>query len=243
MKILLIGYGKMGQTIEQIALDRGHQIVGKIDKDNLTDLANFTSDQVDVAIEFTQPESAVNNLKTCFANNIPVVCGTTGWLANRVEVESACQANEGAFFYASNFSVGVNIFFHLNKYLAKMMNAQPQYEMDIEESHHIHKKDAPSGTAITIAEGMIENLDRKETWKLEEEGKELSDNELGIISYRIDEVPGTHQVNYSCEIDSIEITHTAHSRQGFAQGALLAAEWLKGKKGIFGMDDMLDFKP
>jgi len=139
MKILLVGYGKMGKTIEQIALDKGHEIAGRIDHDNLTDLANFTKEQVDVAIEFTQPDSAVANIKTCLANQIPVICGTTGWLAQREEVEAVCEANQGAFFYASNFSVGVNIFFHLNQYLAKMMNQQPQYEMDVEETHHTHK--------------------------------------------------------------------------------------------------------
>lgn len=243
MKVLLIGYGKMGQTIEKIAISKGHEVVGKIDKDNLSDLANFNSDQVDVAIEFTQPSSAVNNLKTCFTNGIPVVCGTTGWLEHLAEVEGTCKSNEGAFFYASNFSIGVNIFFHLNKYLAKMMNSQTQYEMDIEETHHIHKKDEPSGTAITIAEGVLDNIKRKEAWKLEEEGTELSEKEIGITSYRIDEVPGTHQVSYSSEIDSIEISHAAHSREGFAQGAVMAAEWLVGKKGIFGMDDMIDFRP
>lgn len=243
MKIILIGYGKMGQTIEKIALDKGHEIVAKIDKDNLAELANFDHTTADVAIEFTQPESAVSNLKTCFSNGIPVVCGTTGWLEERTAVEKACTAANGGFFYASNFSIGVNIFFHLNKYLAKMMNSQPQYEMDVEESHHIHKKDAPSGTAITIAEGILENLDRKDQWKLDEEGTELQTNELGITAHRLDEVPGTHQVSYSSEIDSIEISHTAHSRQGFAQGAVLAAEWMVGKTGIYGMDDMLDFRP
>ena len=242
MKIILIGYGKMGQTIEKIAQDKGHEIVGKIDKDNLSDLANYNANQADVAIEFTQPNSAVNNIKTCISNGIPVVCGTTGWLEKLPEIEAACAENKGAFFYASNFSVGVNIFFHLNKYLAKMMNPQSQYEMDVEETHHVHKKDAPSGTAITIAEGILENIDRKDSWKLEEEGgEEASDKEVGITSYRIDEVPGTHQVSYSCEIDSIEISHTAHSRQGFAQGAVLAAEWIVGKQGMFGMDDMLNF--
>lgn len=243
MKILLVGYGKMGQTIEKIAQDKGHEIAGRIDKNNLAELANYTSESVDIAIEFTQPDSAIQNIKTCLSNDIPVICGTTGWLEQLPEIEEACQANNGAFFYASNFSVGVNIFFHLNKYLAKMMNSQAEYEMDVEETHHVHKKDAPSGTAITIAEGILENMDRKKAWKLEGEGKdEVNEQEIGVTSYRIDEVPGTHQVSYSSEIDSIEISHTAHSRQGFAQGAVLAAEWIKGKQGIFGMDDMLNLK-
>ena len=240
MKIILIGYGKMGQTIEGIAQEKGHEIVGKIDKDNLDDLKNFTSGHADVAIEFTQPTSAVSNIKTCLSNGIPVICGTTGWLDALPEIEKHCADNNGAFFYASNFSVGVNIFFHLNKYLAKLMNPQSQYELDIEETHHVHKKDAPSGTAITIAEGILGNIDRKKSWKLEENEETANDDEVAITSYRIDEVPGTHQVSYSCEIDSIEISHTAHSRQGFAQGAVLAAEWIQGKKGVFGMDDMLD---
>lgn len=239
MRIALIGYGKMGQAIERIAKSKGHEVPVIIDKDNYDDLQTLTTDKADVVIEFTQPDSAFNNITTCIKNGIPIVSGTTGWLDKRAEVEALCKENEGAFFYASNFSVGVNIFFNINKQLAKIMNNFEEYDVEMDETHHIHKKDAPSGTAITLAEGILENVARKSTWKLKDDATTATD--LKITDYRIGEVPGTHTIYYNSEIDSIEIKHTAHSREGFAGGAVLAALWLVGKKGIFGMNDMLNF--
>ena len=235
---MLIGYGKMGKTIEQIALGRGHTVPYKIDVSNITDLAKITSKEVDAVIEFTQPESAFTNIKQCIENGIPVVSGTTGWLEKKPKIETLCKTKGGAFFYASNYSVGVNLFFHLNKYLAKIMNNHPEYSISTEEIHHTAKKDAPSGTAITLAEGILENIERKRLWINEE----VSDNDaLSIVSKRIDPYPGEHTIIYSSPIDNIEIKHTAHSREGFATGAVLAAEFIAGKKGIFGMEDMLKF--
>jgi len=239
MNITLIGYGKMGKTIEQIALKRGHDVTFKIDKDNHDVLKSLNGSKTDAAIEFTQPEQAFSNLKHCLENGIPVVCGTTGWLEKRKEIETICLHNKGAFFYASNYSVGVNIFFHLNKWLASVMRGYPEYAISMEEIHHTEKKDAPSGTAITLAEGIMEHISSKSMWINEAHGK---DNEIPILSKRIENVPGTHTTTYSSSIDSIEITHTAHSREGFALGAVLAAEWIKGKTGVFGMDDMLKIK-
>ncbi len=238
MRIMLIGYGKMGKTIEQIALKRGHTVPVIIDVNNGADLKNYTSKDVDAAIEFTQPESAFLNIKQCIENGIPIVSGTTGWLEKRPEIESLCKTKGGAFFYASNYSVGVNLFFHLNKQLAKMMNAHPEYAVETEEIHHTAKKDAPSGTGITLAEGIIENIDRKKSWVNTADAKE---NELSIVSRRIDPYPGEHTIVYRSSIDEIKITHTANSREGFATGAVLAAEFIAGKKGIFGMNDMLKF--
>lgn len=238
MKIMLIGYGKMGKTIEQIAIGRGHSVPYKIDVSNIDSLATITSKDVDAVIEFTQPESAFNNIKQCIENGIPVVSGTTGWLERKPEIEALCIAKGGAFFYASNYSVGVNLFFHLNKYLAKIMNTRTEYSIATEEIHHTAKKDAPSGTAITLAEGILENIDRKKLWINEEASAAEA---LSIISKRIDPYPGEHTIVYSSPIDNIEIKHTAHSREGFATGAVLAAEFIAGKKGIFGMDDMLKF--
>lgn len=233
MKILLIGYGKMGKIIEGIALNRGHEIAGKIDVgDNFSEF----NKQVDVAIEFTQPEAVVNNLKTCFEKGIPVACGTTGWLHHKSEIEKNCLEKKGTFFYASNYSLGVNLFFKLNQLLAKMMDRYPQYSVLIDETHHTQKKDAPSGTAITLAEGVIKNLDRKKEWKLGASDKEEA---LSINSFRVDPAPGTHTVKYQSAIDDLEITHTAHSREGFALGAVLVAEWLANKKGVLTMDDFL----
>jgi 4-hydroxy-tetrahydrodipicolinate reductase len=233
MKILLIGYGKMGKTIEQIALKRGHEIVGKIEVgDSLTQFDN----QADVAIEFTQPEAAIQNLKTCFEKGIPVVCGTTGWRQHQAEVESYCKEKNGTLLWSSNFSLGVNLFFKLNEYLAKMMNRYTQYEVFIDETHHTQKKDAPSGTAITLAEGVITNLTRKKKWV---SGANNNKESLVINSFRVDPAPGTHTIKYHSVVDDIEITHTAHSREGFALGAVMVAEWLKGKNGIFSMDDFL----
>lgn len=233
MKILLIGYGKMGKTIERIALSRGHEIAGKIDvSDNLM----LFNDAADVAIEFTQPEAAINNLKNCFEKGIPVVCGTTGWRQHAHEVEAYCKEKQGTLLWSSNFSLGVNLFFKLNEYLAKLMNRYPQYQVHIDETHHTQKKDAPSGTAITLAEGVLKNIQRKTKWV---SGESNSAESLAINSYRIDPAPGTHTIKYHSEVDDIEITHTAHSREGFALGAVLVAEWLHGKKGIFTMDDFL----
>lgn len=233
MKILLIGYGKMGKIIEGIAKNRGHEIAGIIDvDDSLKDL----SIAVDVAIEFTQPEAVVSNLKTCIDKGIPVASGTTGWLKHWQEVEDYCNQKNGAFFYASNYSLGVNLFFKLNEFLARVMNRYPQYNVSIDETHHTQKKDAPSGTAISLAEGVINNLSRKKEWKL---GKSDNTEVLPINSFRIDPAPGTHTVKYQSAIDDLEITHTAHSREGFALGAVLVAEWLAGKKGVFTMDDFL----
>lgn len=233
MKILLIGYGKMGKIIEGIVKNRGHEVVGIIDVDDR--LADFHK-PVDVAIEFTQPEAVVSNLKTCIDKGIPVVCGTTGWLMHRTEVENYCLEKKGAFFYASNYSLGVNLFFKLNEFLARLMDRYPQYAVSIDETHHTQKKDAPSGTAITLAEGVISNLNRKKEWTL---GATENTEALSINSFRIDPAPGTHTVNYQSAIDDLEITHTAHSREGFALGAVLVAEWLAGKKGVFTMDDFL----
>ncbi len=231
MKILLIGYGKMGKTIERIAQQRGHEIAGRIDVGD-----DFLQLDADVAIEFTQPESAVTNLKTCFEKGIPVVCGTTGWLQHKTEIEDHCRKKNGTLLYSSNFSLGVNLFFKLNEYLATLMDRYSQYEVSIDETHHTQKKDAPSGTAITLAEGVIKNLTRKKGWHLSPTENPAS---LAINSFRIDPAPGTHTVKYKSAVDDIEITHTAHSREGFALGAVLVAEWLAGKKGIFTMDDFL----
>ena len=236
MRILIVGYGKMGKVIEQIAISRGNEVPYKIDLSNTALFKTLTNKDVDVAIEFSQPESAYGNIKQCLENNIPVVSGTTGWLDKKPEIEKLCKETNGAFFYASNYSVGVNLFFHLNKILASIMNNYPQYEVRTEEIHHTQKRDAPSGTAITLAEGIISNVGRKQKW-VNAEAKQES--ELEIISKRIDPYPGTHTVMYNSNVDSIEIKHTAHSREGFAEGAVVAAEWLYGKKGVFGMDDML----
>lgn len=233
MKIVLIGYGKMGKTIEGIAQSRGHEIAGRIDVGD--DISLFDK-QVDVAIEFTQPEAAVKNLKACFEKGIPVVCGTTGWLQHKDEIENLCRAKNGTLLYSSNFSLGVNLFFKLNEYLSKLMDRYHQYNVSIDETHHTQKKDAPSGTAITLAQGVIKNLKRKKEWSL---GTTENPAALVINSFRIDPAPGTHVVKYVSEVDDIEITHTAHSREGFALGAVLVAEWLAGKKGIYTIDDFL----
>lgn len=238
MNIALIGYGKMGKTIEQIALSRGHRISFVSDKEGFSseDLANS-----DVAIEFTIPEAAPANILKCSASGTPVVVGTTGWYDQFNSIESQIKADSSALLTATNFSIGVNLFFELNKKLAKMMNAYPGYEVSMEEIHHTQKLDAPSGTAITLAEGLLANLDRKNDWvSLSADNKPSSDAlALQIESKRIDEVPGTHQVTYRSEIDDIEIVHTAHNRQGFALGAVMAAEWLAYKKGVYTISDML----
>jgi 4-hydroxy-tetrahydrodipicolinate reductase len=237
MNILLLGYGKMGKAIEAIAIKRGHQIVGQIDNlEQRSSFKNFSS--VNVAIEFSQPEVAVDNLTFCFDHSIPVVCGTTGWLEHKSLVDAYCLDKKGTLFQASNFSLGVNLFFQLNEYLSKMMDRYPEYTVSVDESHHTQKKDAPSGTAISLAEGILKNLHRKNTWKL---GKSSSPEVLSIESFRIDPDPGTHTVRYQSSVDDIEIRHKAYSREGFALGAVLVAEWIKDRKGILNMRDFLGF--
>lgn len=237
MNIALLGYGKMGKAIEEIALQKGHNIVLRIHDQNLEELTKQNLQQADVAIEFTNPESAMQNILLCFRSGIPVVCGTTGWLANMRMVEQKCKELNGTFLYASNFSIGVNIFFELNKKLAGLMKHQLNYNVSIEEIHHTEKKDAPSGTAITLAEGIIATLPQKTKWV-----NKVSDipEELSILSKRIDPAAGTHSVKYTSGVDDIEIIHTAHNRKGFAAGAVLAAEFIVGKKGVYNMRDVLE---
>ncbi|MCD7930156.1 MAG: 4-hydroxy-tetrahydrodipicolinate reductase [Tannerellaceae bacterium] len=238
MKIALIGYGKMGKTIEQIALNRGHQIVAIIDINNTADFNSEAFKSADVAIEFTTPDTAFDNYMKCFAANVPVVSGTTGWLDKIEVIKEQCASGGQTFFYASNFSIGVNIFFALNKYLARIMNNFPAYDVNMTETHHIHKLDAPSGTAITLAEGILENVERKNNWKLDE-GDSATD--LMIKAIREGEVPGIHEVRYDSEVDYISIKHDAKSRSGFALGAVVAAEFTATKKGFLGMEDMFQF--
>lgn len=237
MKIALIGYGKMGKTIEEIAVQRGHVIVLRIDEINISDFTKENISKADVSIEFTGPHSAYENIKKAIEFEIPVVCGSTGWLEKLQEIQQLCQLKKGTFLYASNFSVGVNIFFEINKRLASLMATHTDYDVNIIEIHHTQKKDAPSGTAITLAEQTLDNIKRKKSWV-----NKISDNveELEILSERIDPAPGTHKVKYSSAIDDIEIIHTAHSRKGFALGAVLAAEYIYNKKGLFSMKDVLD---
>ena len=234
MKIALLGYGRMGKAIELIAIERGHDVVAKIDQDetygNLSD--------ADVAINFSIPEAAAENIKTALKINIPVVCGTTGWLNQLKEIEDFCKAKNSAFIYASNFSVGVNLFFKLNEVLAKLMSSHKSYQASMKEIHHIHKLDAPSGTAITLAEGIVGQSDYTQ-WTINKVTKE---DILPIEVDRTGEVPGTHTIKYESSVDSITIEHEAHSRKGFALGAVIAAEWIQDKKGIFSMNDVLSLK-
>jgi 4-hydroxy-tetrahydrodipicolinate reductase len=236
MKICLIGYGKMGKAIEEIAVNRGHDVVLKIDEHNLPDFTKENISKADVAIEFTGPHSAFENVKKALEFDIPIVSGSTGWLDKIDEVKKLCSDRNGSFIYSSNFSVGVNIFFEVNKRLAELMAPHAEYEPQVTEIHHTTKKDAPSGTAITIAEQILEKIKRKKSWV-----NHLSDNpdELEILSERTDPAPGTHKIKYSSAIDDIEIIHEAHSRVGFALGAVLAAEFIKDKKGIFSIKDVL----
>lgn len=238
MKIALIGYGKMGKTIEQIALERGHQIVSIIDINNPEDFGSEAFRSADVAIEFTTPATAFNNYMKSFEAGVPVVSGTTGWLDRMDEIKEMCEKEGKTLFYASNFSIGVNIFFALNKYLAKIMNRFPSYNVQLEEVHHIHKLDAPSGTAITLAEDILENVDRKDRWIL---GAEEKPGDIAINAIREGEVPGIHEITYDSEVDYISIKHSAKSRKGFAFGAVIAAEFTCGKKGLLGMKDMFKF--
>jgi len=238
MKIALLGYGKMGQEIEKIAVERGHEIVLKINIDNAHDLNNEKLSKADVAIEFSTPETAYSNIQKCFEVNVPIVVGTTGWLDKMEEVKNAAQNKGKGFFYASNYSIGVNVFFEVNKHLAKLMKPYPSYHIEMEEIHHTQKLDAPSGTAITLAEGIIENSSSKSKWVNDKTNVE---SELEIISKRIENIPGTHTVVYDSEIDEIYIRHTAKNRKGFALGAVIAAEFMKGKSGFFGMKDLMKF--
>lgn len=231
MRIALVGYGRMGKIIDEIATKRGHEIVARLKETPTAKNLN----NPDVVIEFSLPEVAFNNIKSCLENKIPVICGTTGWLERKSEIENIAVQNETAFLYGSNFSLGVNLFFALNEKLAGLMKNVDQYTCQLEEIHHIHKLDAPSGTAISLAEGIIGNSDKYDAWKLEE----TQEKQLGIFAVREDEVPGTHSVYYRSEVDEIEIKHTAFNRNGFALGAVVAAEWIKDKKGIFTMKDVL----
>lgn len=240
MKILLLGYGKMGKAIEQIALDRKHQIAGRIDLSNPSDRDILKNDDVDVVIEFSSPESAVDNITYCLQRGWPVVSGTTGWLSHRADIEALRQQKQGAFFYASNYSIGVNLFFRLNRVLAQFMRNYPSYRVSMTEIHHTEKKDSPSGTAITLAEGLLEHLPGKSRWEEHPAETEVSEEVVPIESLREGTVPGTHVIRYESPVDTIEIRHAAHSREGFALGAVMAAEWLTGQEpGSYGMDDLL----
>lgn len=239
MKIALIGYGKMGKTIEAIAVERGHEIVLKIDVSNAEDLNIQNLQKADVAIEFTNPESAIKNLYKCFDAELPVVCGSTGWLSQMPEVQDYRQKTNTGLLQSSNFSLGVNIFMEVNKVLAKYMSTQPSYNLSVTEIHHTAKLDAPSGTAISLAEQILENYPAKKEWIKADADTKYNLNDIPVFSERIDPAPGTHIIKYSSEIDDIEITHTAHNRHGFALGAVIAAEYLKGKKGNYTMQDVL----
>jgi 4-hydroxy-tetrahydrodipicolinate reductase len=236
MKIALVGYGKMGKEIEQIAISRGHEIALKVNSSNADTFSNEELKMADVAIEFSVPQSAINNINRCIDTNVPVVVGTTAWLDKKEDVIIRCIDNNGALLYSSNFSIGVNLFFQLNEKLAELMKPYNEYEVTMEEIHHVHKLDAPSGTAITLANEIIEQLPRKNKWVVNTGAKA---NEIEIRAIRTNSVPGTHSITYNSEIDSISIEHIAHNRKGFALGAVIAAEYLKDKKGIYTMRDVL----
>ncbi len=235
MKIALVGYGKMGHIIDEIATKKGHEIVARLNESPTLENLN----DPDVVIEFSNPEVAFNNIKVCLENKIPVICGTTGWLDHKSDIEKITLDNKTAYLYGSNFSLGVNLFFALNEKLANLMEGFSEYNVQLEEIHHTHKKDAPSGTAISLAQGIIKNDKRFDAWKLDE----TQNQELGIFAIREDEVPGTHSVYYKSDVDEIEIKHTAFNRNGFAVGAVVAAEWIIGKTGKFSMNDVLFSKP
>lgn len=236
MNIAIIGYGKMGKEIEKIALERGHTVSLKISSKNTNDLNPDNLKPVDVAIEFTSPKLAAQNINQCIAGNTPVVVGTTGWYDKFESIKSDINKNNGSLLYATNCSIGVNLFFKLNKQLAEIMNKHNDYKVSLDETHHTEKLDSPSGTAITLAEGIIENKDKLNSWI---EDSQHTENQLPITAHRIENVPGTHHIKYASEIDDIEIKHTAHNRKGFAMGAVIAAEYIKDKKGIFTMEDVL----
>ena len=236
MKIALVGYGKMGKIIEELAIAKGHTISYKISSANTSEVARITPQNTDVVIEFTQPEAAYTNVATCLKNGVPVVCGTTGWAKKQYELEKWTKENKGAFLWASNFSIGVNLFFALNKHLAALMAKHEQYKPEITEIHHTEKKDQPSGTGITLAEGLLAEYPQLGKWVNRSAN---NSEELGVISVREPNVPGTHTISYTSDEDTLSIEHTAHNRKGFAKGALLAAEWIIGKKGVFRMQDLL----
>ena len=235
MKIALIGYGKMGKEIEAIALKRGHEVILKIDKDNQDEMNIVNLKKADVAIEFSTPHTVVENIYKCFNAHLPVVVGATGWYDKFDEIIAHCEGNRGSLFHATNFSVGVNLFFKLNSYLAELMNKYEDYDISMEEIHHIHKLDKPSGTAISLANQILNKVKRKEKWSIDEK----TPNALHIVDKREGEVPGTHIVKYHSSIDDIEIMHKAHSRKGFALGAVIAAEFLQGKTGVYSMNDLI----
>ncbi|MEO6191069.1 MAG: 4-hydroxy-tetrahydrodipicolinate reductase [Saprospiraceae bacterium] len=239
MKICLIGYGKMGKAIEIQSINRGHEIVSIIGRSNQLQLSDFLH-HCDVAIEFTQPESALDNILSCFEHNTPIICGTTGWTQQWDEMLHFQEKTEGSLIWASNFSIGVNILFEINQHLAKIMSNFPEYKASIEEVHHIHKKDAPSGTGLSLAKQMLSSLKQYDHWKLSTEPSD--DSSLIIDAIRREEVIGTHSVKYQSSIDEIAISHNAYNREGFALGAVIAAEWIQGKRGIFSMKDVLGFK-
>jgi 4-hydroxy-tetrahydrodipicolinate reductase len=248
MKIALLGYGKMGKIIEKIAISRKHEIVLTIDHENLHELTAENLQKADAVIEFTMPASVLGNIEHCFNAGVPIVVGTTGWYDKMDQVKQKCEEGNNSLMYATNFSVGVNIFFHINRMLAKVMNNYPYYDVQVEEIHHVQKMDAPSGTAITIAEGIIDNLESKSDWVNvlttddSDDDENVQPDQLLIESMRIDSVPGTHTVIYDSEVDTIEFKHTAHNRNGFALGAVLAAEWIHNKKGFYSVEAMFDFK-
>ena len=238
MNLAIVGYGKMGKEIEQLALKRNHKVVLIIDENNINNLTTKDFNSVDVAIEFSIPESAYSNINLCFNNNVPVVSGTTGWLDKLDKVIAKCKNEDKTFFYASNYSIGVNLFFKLNEHLAKMMNGFADYNVEVEETHHTQKLDAPSGTAITLTEGLIKNIERKNKWEKESAS---SDDSIAIKSFREGSIPGNHRIIYESGFDKIMIEHDAKSRKGFALGAVLAAEFIVDKKGFYTMDNMLKF--
>ncbi len=235
MNIALLGYGKMGKEIESIALQRGHTIVLKVDESNASSFSKEDLQKVDVAIEFSTPHTVISNMKKCFEAQIPIVVGTTGWYDSFHEIEKECKQLNAALFHATNFSLGVNLFFKVNTYLAELMNKYDSYQVEMEEIHHIHKLDKPSGTAITLANQIIEKIERKKQWSITDTNPET----LFIKDVREGEVPGTHIIKYTSVVDDIEIMHKAHNRKGFALGAVIAAEYIKGKKGIFTMNDLI----
>lgn len=235
MNIALLGYGKMGKEIEAIALQRGHAIVLKVDEANASVFTNEELKKADVAIEFSTPHTVIGNIKRCFDNHVPVVVGTTGWYERFKEIETECRQKNGTLFHATNFSLGVNLFFKVNTYLAELMNKYNNYEVAMEEIHHVHKLDKPSGTAISLANQIIDKVDRKIKWSISENNPDT----LFIKDVREGEVPGTHIIKYASEVDDIEIMHKAHNRKGFALGAVIAAEFVNKKKGIFTMADLI----